>query len=107
MYAVGTIKTTADKISEGIRQVKNEDMVKKGEETVEQLRDTTDGIKERVAETTNGIKEEIKEIKNLVTSINTSPADTDMEDPETDDVMPSVDEDDFDLFDSTEPAEQL
>ena len=107
MYAVGTIKTTADKISEGIRQVKSEDMVKKGEETVEQLRDTTDGIKERVVETTNGIREEIKEIKNLVTSINASPADSDPEDPEIDDVMPSVEDDEFDLFDTTEPAEQL
>ena len=111
MYAVGTIKTTADKISEGIRQVKSEDMVKKGEETVEQLKDTTDGIKERVVETTNGIKEEIKEIKNLVTSINVSPADSafeaEAEDVEDSGVIPSVEDDELDLFESTEPAEQL
>lgn len=104
MYAVGTIKTTADKISEGIRQVKNEDMVKKGEETVEQIKGTTDGIKERVVETTNNIKEDIKEIKNLVTSINSSPADSSTEDTDAD--IPSIEED-LDLFDSTEPAEQL
>ena len=111
MYAVGTIRTTADKISEGIRQVKSEDMVKKGEETVEQLKDTTDGIKERVVETTNGIKDEIKEIKNLVTSINVSPADnafeSETEEPAGDGVIPSVEDDELDLFESTEPAEQL
>lgn len=101
MYAVGTIKTTADKISEGIRQVKNEDMVKKGEETVEQIKDTT-----------NGIKEEMKEIKNLVTSINIAPADNTIEsnaeeDTEADADMSSGEDDVIDLFDSTEPAEQL
>lgn len=105
MYAVGTIKTTADKISEGIRQVKSEDMVKKGEETVGQLKDTTDGIKERVVETTNNIKEDIKEIKNLVTSINVSPADSDTHDIDSE--IPSVGDDELDLFDTTEPAEQL
>ena len=105
MYAVGTIKTTADKISEGIKQVKSEDMVKKGEETVEQLKDTTDGIKERVVETTNNIKEDIKEIKNLVTSINVSPADGNTQD--TDLEMPSIGEEEVDLFGSIEPAEQL
>ena len=111
MYAVGTIKTTADKISEGIKQVKSEDMVKKGEETVEQLKDATDGIKDHVIETTNGIKDEIKEIKNLVTSINVSPADnafeSETEEPEGDGVIPSVEDDELELFDSVEPAEQL
>lgn len=105
MYAVGTIRTTADKISEGIKQVKTGDMVKKGEETVEQIKDTTDGIKEHVIETTNGIKEEIKEIKNLVTSINVSPADNSAE---SEIGIPSAEDDDeLELFDSTEPAEQL
>ena len=108
MYAVGTIRTTADKISEGIKQVKNGDMVKRGEETVEQIKDTTDGIKEHVIETTNGIKEDIKELKNLVTSINVSPADTSGDtDSDSDIEMPSVGDDDMDLFESTEPAEQL
>ena len=124
MYAVGTIKTTADKISEGIKQVKSEDMVKKGEETVEQLKDTTDGIKEQVIEATNEIKEDIKDIKNLVTSINVSPADGAF-DPETEDaaektedsaaaedaeesnVIPTIDDADFNLFESVEPDEQL
>lgn len=105
MYAVGTIRTTADKISEGIKQVKSGDMVKKGEETVEQIKGASGGIKEHVIEATNGLKEEIKEIKNLVTSINVSPADG-TEDTEVG--IPSAeDEDDLDLFDSTEPAEQL
>ena len=108
MYAVGTIKTTADKISEGIKQVKSEDMVKKGEETVEQLKGTTDGIKEHVVEATNGIKEDIKD---LVTSINVSPADgtpeAEAEQPEDVGVISSFEDDVHDLFDTSEPSEQL
>lgn len=61
MYAVGTIKTTADKISEGIKQVKSEDMVKKGEETIEQLKETGESFKEQVKETTGNLKEHVKE----------------------------------------------
>ncbi|MCH5200224.1 MAG: YtxH domain-containing protein, partial [Oscillospiraceae bacterium] len=107
MYAVGTIKTTADKISEGIKQVKNEDMVKKGEETVEQIKGTTDGIKEKVVSTTNNIKEDIKEIKNLVTSINSSPADSAPEAPEFEDLSSPQDDDVMDLFEVADPDEQL
>ena len=61
MYAVGTIRTTADKIREGISEAANnsDEMVKKGEETVSQVK-----------ETTNGIKREIDELKDLVASIN-------------------------------------
>lgn len=102
MYAVGTIKTTADKISEGIKQVKSEDMVKKGEETVEQMKETTGEIKEHVKETTGGIKEHVKEtaaglkedikgLKNLVTSINTTPADAPAEETnEEEDSIPEI-----------------
>ncbi|MCM1053974.1 MAG: YtxH domain-containing protein [Bacteroides sp.] len=61
MYAVGTIKTTADKISEGIKQVKSEDMVKKGEETIEHLKETGESFKEQVKETTGSLKEQVKE----------------------------------------------
>lgn len=85
MYTIGTIKTTADKISEGIKQVKSEDMVKKGEVTYEQMKNATNGLKSQVKEATDNIKaelkdstgnikEELKEIKNLVTSINTNPS---------------------------------
>ncbi len=61
MYAVGTIRTTADKIKEGISEAANnsEQMVKRGEETVSQVK-----------ETTSGFKREIDELKDLVTSIN-------------------------------------
>ncbi len=141
MYAVGTIKTTADKISEGIKQVKSEDMVKKGEETVEQMKETTGEIKEHVKETTGGIKEHVKEtaaglkedikgLKNLVTSINTTPADAPEEEAnEEEDSIPEIsgevsdsdsdlvarleevlvddDDDESELFASSEPEEQL
>lgn len=90
MYTIGTIKTTADKISEGIKQVKNEDMVKKGELTYEQMKNATNGLKSQVKEATDNIKaelkdstgnirDELKEIKNLVSSINTNPSDTSAE----------------------------
>lgn len=61
MYAVGTIKTTADKISEGIKQVKSEDMVKKGEETIEQMKESGESFKEQVKETTSNLREQVKE----------------------------------------------
>lgn len=87
MYTIGTIKTTADKISEGIKQVKSEDMVKKGELTYEQMKNATNGLKSQVKEATDNIKaelkdstgnikDELKEIKNLVSSINTNPSST-------------------------------
>lgn len=60
MYAVGTIKTTADKISEGIKQVKSEDMVKKGEETVKKIKTNTSTIKEHVKESAENVKESLK-----------------------------------------------
>ncbi len=61
MYAVGTIRTTADKISEGIKQVKSEDMVKKGEETVELIKETGESFKEQVKETTETLRDRVKE----------------------------------------------
>ncbi len=87
MYTIGTIKTTADKISEGIKQVKSEDMVKKGEVTFEQMKNATNGLKSQMKEATDNIKtelkdstgnikEELKEIKNLVSSININPSET-------------------------------
>lgn len=156
MYAVGTIKTTADKISEGIKQVKSEDMVKKGEETVEhiketgenlkmQMKDTAGNLKERVKETTGNVKEQVretsdnirgelketgakigdelketggnikedlKEIKNLVTSINIAPADTQEEDSDFPDGIPDaeveeLDDDESSLFEEIEIVDQL
>lgn len=140
MYAVGTIKTTADKISEGIKQVKSEDMVKKGEETVEQMKETAGGIKEQVKETAGdikehvketaggikeqvketagGVKDNIKELKNLVTSINTAPAEAQAYDDEIafkdpDDEIPSLDfagnndsEDETDIFAASDKDEE-
>ena len=85
MFAVGTLRTTADKIAEGIEQVKNGDMVKKGEETVDLMK-----------ETTIGIKKEIDDLKNLVTSINTTPAEVEEKDAF------SVFDDHADLFASAE-----
>lgn len=158
MYAVGTIKTTADKISEGIKQVKSEDMVKKGEETVEhiketgesfktQVKDTAENLKERVKETTGNVKDQVKEtsdsikgelketgskigdelretggnikddlkeIKNLVTSINVAPADT--QDDENSEEYPEgipdaevepLDDDESALFEEIEIVDQL
>lgn len=153
MYAVGTIKTTADKISEGIKQVKSEDMVKKGEETIEQIKETGESFKEQVKETagslrdqvkeatgsvkdqvkeTTGnvkdqvieatgnirdelketgvnIKDELSEIKNLVTSINSSPTDDD-EIALPDNGIPEAEVEDVEennLFEEIEIVDQL
>lgn len=134
MYAVGTIKTTADKISEGIKQVKSEDMVKKGEETVELIKETGESFKEQVKETTGNIKgelketgakigdelretggnikDDLKEIKNLVTSINVAPADADDIDEEFAEGIPdaeveALDDDESSLFEELEIVDQL
>ena len=88
MFAVGTLRTTADKIAEGINQVATGDMVKKGEETVEQVKETKDEI-----------KKEIADLKNLVTSINTTPAEVEEKDAF------SVFDDHADLFSSSESTE--
>ena len=52
MFAVGAIKTSADKIVEGFKDIRNQDMVKKGEDTVchvkESAGDFVDNVKEKV-----------------------------------------------------------
>ncbi|MDR2532097.1 MAG: hypothetical protein LBC82_04565 [Oscillospiraceae bacterium] len=40
MFAVGAIKTGADKIVEGIKDIRNQDMVKKGEVAIESAKET-------------------------------------------------------------------
>jgi len=54
MFAVGAIKTGADKIAEGIKDIRSQDMVKKG------------------IETTDKIKHDIEDLKDMVVSINVS-----------------------------------
>jgi polyhydroxyalkanoate synthesis regulator phasin len=53
MYAVGAIKTSADKIAEGIKDIRSQDMVKKGEKTLESAKeacgDFVDSVKEKVS----------------------------------------------------------
>lgn len=61
MYAVGAVKTSADKIAEGVKEIKSSDMVKRGEEAVEQAK-----------EATGQIKKDIEDLKNMVVSINVS-----------------------------------
>ena len=61
MYEVGTIKTTADKISEGVKEVMSGDMVKKGEETLEQIKNSGESFKKQVKETGASLKDHIKE----------------------------------------------
>jgi len=52
MFAVGAIKTSADKIVEGFKDIRNQDMVKKGEDTVCHVKETAgdfvDNVKEKV-----------------------------------------------------------
>jgi len=48
MFAVGAVRTGADKIVEGIKDIKNQDMVKKGEETTDQIKRDIDDLKDMV-----------------------------------------------------------
>ncbi len=73
MFAVGAIKTGADKVAEGINDIMNKDMVKKGEDTVEQAKETTETVKDNV-------KKEIENLKNMVVSINVTPGEAQPED---------------------------
>ena len=80
MFAVGAIKTGADKVAEGISDIMNKDMVKKGEDTIEQAKETTETVKDNV-------KKEIENLKNMVVSINVTPGEAQeegFEEPEAD-----------------------
>jgi len=63
LFAVGAIKTGADKIGETINDIKTKDMAKKGEQTVEAVKDAGGNIK-------NDIKRDIEDLKSMVASIN-------------------------------------
>lgn len=84
MFAVGAIKTGADKIAEGIKDIRNQDMVKLGEETFDQAKETASDI--------------IGDLKDMAVSINiTGGAD----------IEPDAEEnDEDDGFFSAEPPEE-
>ncbi|MCL2694285.1 MAG: hypothetical protein FWE60_04180 [Oscillospiraceae bacterium] len=44
LFAVGAVKTGADKIVEGIKDIRNQDMIKKGEETIESAKEAAEGF---------------------------------------------------------------
>jgi polyhydroxyalkanoate synthesis regulator phasin len=50
MFAVGAVKTSADKIAEGFRDMKNIDLVQRGEETVNSAKDVVQSLKEEIDE---------------------------------------------------------
>ena len=58
LFAVGAIKTGADKIAEGIKDIRSQDMVKKGEETIVQAKDFAGDI--------------VEDLKDMAVSINGS-----------------------------------
>ncbi|MDR0197814.1 MAG: hypothetical protein LBI36_06315 [Oscillospiraceae bacterium] len=59
LFAVGAIKTGADKAAETIKDIRTKDMVKKGEETVGAVKEASENI-----------KKDIEDLKNMVSSIN-------------------------------------
>ncbi|MCL1823355.1 MAG: hypothetical protein FWG44_04045 [Oscillospiraceae bacterium] len=56
MFAVGAIKTGADKIVEGIKDIRNQDMVKKGEDTIDDVKEAATDL--------------VGDLKDMVVSIN-------------------------------------
>jgi gas vesicle protein len=63
MFAVGAIKTSADKLGETISDIKSKDMVEKGKQTFSAVKETGGNIK-------NDIKREVEDLKCMVSSIN-------------------------------------
>jgi hypothetical protein len=84
LFAVGAIKTGADKLGETISDIKTKDMVKKGEQTVGAVKETGDNIK-------NDIKRDIEDLKDMVASIN----DEDLKEADADDIKDLFGDDDI------------
>jgi len=83
LFAVGAIKTSADKLGETIRDIKTKDMVKKGEETMDAVKEAGDNI-----------KKDIEDLKSMVSSINeeeAARADDLFDEPEPDSEMDESD----------------
>jgi hypothetical protein len=85
LFAVGAIKTGADKIGETIQDIKTKDMVKKGEQTVGACKETGENIK-------NDIKRDLNDLKDMVASID----DEEDEKSQADDLFDSLKKDDSD-----------
>ncbi|MDR0821949.1 MAG: hypothetical protein LBN40_05760 [Oscillospiraceae bacterium] len=81
MYAVGAVKTEANKLAEGFEEIKNADMIQRGEETL-------DVVKEK----TEYLKKELDELKNLIASL--ADGGKDDEDDDLDDEFEEDDESD-------------
>ena len=63
LFAVGAIKTGADKLNETVHDIKSQDMVKKGGQTVDAVKATGGNIR-------NDIKREVEDLKCMVSAIN-------------------------------------
>lgn len=61
LFAVGAVRTGADKIAEGFHEVREQDMVRRGEDTITFAKEKAEIL-----------KKEIEDLKNLVISINFS-----------------------------------
>ena len=87
LFAVGAIKTSTDKFKEGVDDILNSDMVKKGEDALAETKEAVANskavkfakdAKEKTVDFAKGAGEtvlsEIENIKNKMASINTTPA---------------------------------
>ncbi len=99
MFAVGAIKTGADKVAEGISDIMNKDMVKKGEDTIEQAKETTETVKDNV-------KKEIENLKNMVVSINVTPGEAQEEGFEESEADEKITEESEESDESAEKTEE-
>ncbi|MCL1882015.1 MAG: hypothetical protein FWF76_07560 [Oscillospiraceae bacterium] len=62
LFAVGAIKTGADKFGETIQDIKSKDMVEKGKSAVEAVKQVGGNVK-------NDIKKEVEELKDVVNTL--------------------------------------
>lgn len=83
LFAVGAIRTGTEKIKEGLDEIVDNDMISKGENTVEDVKSFAKETKEKTVafakEKTSVIKDEIDNLKSMVTSINTGAGETEDE----------------------------
>lgn len=80
LFAVGAIRTGTEKIKEGLDEIVDNDMISKGENTVEDVKTFAKETKEKTVafakEKTGAFKDEIDNLKSMVTSINTGAGET-------------------------------
>lgn len=98
LFAVGAIKTSADKVGETITDIRTKDMVKKGEETIDAVKETGENIK-------NDIKRDLEGLKDMVSAMEDEVEESDVFEA-VEDVVDAVDDIKDDIKDAFKNTEE-